>query len=412
MKNLFRAISLFLCLSLFMIPMKANAHTHSGYSHDADVGLNRYDWMGGLSDSLRLSQLSIPGTGNSMAYGGNHTDFTLTQSMDLQTQLRSGIRFLDLGLKVKDGDVRVYNQDIDLGVSLIDVLKTVLEFLSRNNNETVLLKLYSSDGDDGDLSLTVKNLIQKEGLDFLIYDGRKGYNPTLGEVRGQVVLYADYKTANWKEIHYRSVALVQENNYLTTNWDLYSKWESVKSKLNEANRSQNSGKLQVNHLNGNGGALPYFVASGHVSSGTGDPRLATFLTTPMFNNMYPDFPRVDRLGALSTIAFEGTNVLATNYIARNNLNFTGVVVVDFPGAGLINEIIELNYKDKTSNNNGNTNSNNNNNNSGSSSTGNTGGLGFTFKSADNKSQETSNSSNSSNSSSENKTTNNGFSFSN
>src|SRR5438874_2499396 len=70
------------------------AHPSPGYSHDSSIGYNNSDWMGALPDQLRLSELSIPGTHDSMSFHGG--DAVQTQSMPLSTQLESGIRVLDI----------------------------------------------------------------------------------------------------------------------------------------------------------------------------------------------------------------------------------------------------------------------------------------------------------------------------
>lgn len=374
MKKFLKILSLFLCLSLFIIPLKVNAHTHGGYSHDSNIGLIKSDWMAGLSDELTINQLSMPGTGNSMSYGKDFTDFTLTQSMDLETQLNSGIRFLELGLNNSEGTLKVYTGLTDLKVTLVDVIKRVSDFLGKHREEIVLIKLHANSGDSEDIPYLVKQNIESKGLSDYIFDGSKNRNPKLGDARGKIILLADYTGNRWKEISYRDGASIQDNNYLSTNWDLYSKWEKVKEHLERTNRTKNSGIRSVNYLTGSGGAFPYFVASGHVSSGTGDARLSTGLTTPAFSSYYLDFPRVSSLGVFSTIAFEGTNVLALNYINRKDVKFTGIVVADFPGGGLINEIINLNFRQNINNDNNSNNSGNTNNNI------NTDGWGFTYKS--------------------------------
>ncbi len=378
MKRFFKVMSLFLCLTLFMIPIKVSSHTHGGYSHDSSVNLSRPNWMAGLSDDLRINELSIPGTGNSMSYG-KYTDFTLTQSMDLETQLNSGIRFLDLTLShTGDTNLQVYTGLTNLGVTFVDVIKRVVAFLNKNNEEVVLIKVTEKDSESGNFAYAIRRSIEEAGLSDYIFDGSKSKNPTLGEARGKIILLADYDGNKWRAIPYRDNSSIQDSNHLNTNWDLYSKWEKVKQHLTDTNRSKNKNTRYINYLTGSGGAFPYFVASGHSSSGTGADRLLTGLTEPAFKSKYPEFPRVGRLGVLASIAFEGTNVLTLNYILKENLNFVGIVVADFPGEGLIREIIDLNFKEN-SNNGSNSGSNNSGSSNGSTSTPNTDGWGFTFR---------------------------------
>lgn len=387
MKRNFKFLSLFLCLMLtvFVMPIKANAHTHAAYSHDSDgnVKQDRANWMSGLSDNLTINEISIPGTGNSMSYG-NFTDFTLTQSMNLETQLKAGIRFLDVTInQVGDTGLRVVTGLTDLGVDFIDVLETVVDFLKEHQEEIVLIKISEQESESGNFGYSFRRAIENEGLEEYIFDGSRNSNPTLKQARGQVIILSDYTGQKWKSIPYRTGASIQDNNYLNTNWDLYSKWEKVKEHLNKTNKQKNNGTRYINYLTGSGGVFPYFVASGHSSSGTGADRLLTGLTEPGFRGKYPDFPRVGRLGMFASIAFEGTNVLALNYILQEELDFVGIVVADFPGDGLIREIIDLNFKNPSFGNG----SIGDNNNSGSgnvggigSTTSNNGGWGFTFKS--------------------------------
>lgn len=376
MKSFFKIISLFLCLSLFLIPIRAEAHSHTAYSHDSNVNLNMRDWMSKLSDKITINELSIPGTGNSMSYG-NYTDFSLTQSMDLETQLESGIRFLDLSLNYSgDLNFKVVNGIIDLNVTLIDVLKKVAGFLNHNREEVVLIKISKNNSESRDFGYSLRKAIEEARLDNYIFDGSRNYNPTLGEARGKIILLADYSGNMWKAIPYKQNSEIQDHNHLVTNWDLYSKWEHVKEFLNKINKRNNKSTRYINYLTGSGGSFPYFVASGHVSSGTNDARLSTGLTEPGFSNYYPDFPRVNRFGVFATIAFEGINTLTYSYFLENDLKFTGIVVIDFPGAGIIKEIINLNFKNSgSSGSNGNTSLGSGN---GSSST-NKDGWGFTYK---------------------------------
>ncbi len=344
MKNFLKFISIFLCFGLFFTPIKANAHKHTAYSHDSSVNLNKQNWMGRLPDTLTINELSIPGTGNSMSYG-NYSDFSLTQSMNLKTQLKSGIRFLDLSVNhVGDFNFKVVNGIIDLNTSLIDVLEEVKDFLSSNREETVLIKISMKNSGNGNFGHHLKRTIENAGLSKYIYDASKNINPTLGEVRGKIILIADYDGNRWKAIPYTQSSSIQDDNHLNTNWDLYSKWEKVKNHLSKTNNSRNKNLRYVNYLTGGGGSFPYFVASGHVSSGTDAARLSTGLTEPGFSNYYEDFPRVNRFGVFATIAFEGINTLTYNYILDKELNFVGIVVADFPGEGLIEEIIEMNFR--------------------------------------------------------------------
>ncbi|WII35187.1 hypothetical protein [Paenibacillus thiaminolyticus] len=96
-----KKIILYSILAISMLGVHAqpaSAHWHPGYSHDATIGYHNPNWMSLIRDDARLSELSIPGTHYSMAYRTNQpaTDHVYTQSMPLNTQLNSGIRYLDI----------------------------------------------------------------------------------------------------------------------------------------------------------------------------------------------------------------------------------------------------------------------------------------------------------------------------
>ena len=174
-------------------------------------------------------------------------------------------------------------------------------------------------------------------------------NPTLAEVRGKVVILQNFSGAT-EGINYNTLD-IQDNYSMGDNWDLHDKWIDVKNHFIKANNGSRD-TIYMNYLSASGGSFPYFVSSGHSSPGTSAPRLATGLTTSGWGSSYPEFPRVDCFIGICTIAFEGTNILSKDFIANGGTSFTGIVMADFPGEGLINNIIELNYEPATLKSNG------------------------------------------------------------
>jgi 1-phosphatidylinositol phosphodiesterase len=145
--------------------------------------------------------------------------------------------------------------------------------------------------------------------------------------------------------------IVQDEFSLKNNWELYGKWINVKTMIEKIDSDAKAGQLPngiayfMNYLSASGGSFPYFVASGHSSPATGAPRLATGRTTPGWKS-WEDFPRVNCLGPICTIAFEGTNTLAANHISSKlkKGGLVGIVMADFPGQGLIDAVIALNFQ--------------------------------------------------------------------
>ena len=124
------------------------------YYHDSSMNYPRPDWMINLDPQKKFTDLSLPGTHDSVAmYGG---DAVKTQSMNLMNQLWSGIRAFDIRLKcTDDGKFLVgfhgrYYQYINLD----DILETMTQFLNSHDKEALFVRIKNEaneqDNDGGD----------------------------------------------------------------------------------------------------------------------------------------------------------------------------------------------------------------------------------------------------------------------
>lgn len=321
---------------LFTLP--ALAIDNGAYSHDADNGARNPQWMSSLSDSLNLSQLSLPGTHDTMAFYGG--DIAQAQSMPLATQLNSGVRVLDIRCRHYYNGFAIHHGPIYQYANFDDVLYAVSQFLHNNPRETVLMRVkeeWNPEGNTREFWQTFQLYAQKYPGLFWDYSSA---NPKLGDVRGKVVLLQNFSAPQQFGIDYNSLN-AQDDYVLNTNWDLYRKWTEVKNQMATAN-SGNAGTLYINYLSGSTGSFPYFVASGQSSPQTSAPQLATGLTTPGFSSYYPDFPRVSCFIGICTIAFEGTNKLTGERLG--NYHHVGILMADFPGRDLVQGIINMNFR--------------------------------------------------------------------
>ncbi len=328
--------------ALLLVPTSASAHYNRAYLRSADeFRFNNTDWMSQIDEEKRLSDISIPGTHDTMSigYGG---DIAQTQGLTLQSQLAKGIRFIDIRVRAYDNAFSIHHGPIYLHKNFDDVLNTCIQFLREHPGETIYMRLkqeYSS-VDNAELNRILMNYLNKTEFNKYLYKGNSS-NPRLKTTRGKFVLFKDFRQSVAPGLEYPYDFDIQDKYSLSTNWDLYSKWLSVKNQLVKADTSSRN-SIFINYLSGSGGSFPYFVASGHSSPGTGAPRLLTGLTVPGWAGAYPDFPRVNWVGSVASIAFEGTNILTNDFIKKDKLQRTGIVVADFPGESLINTIIGLN----------------------------------------------------------------------
>ncbi len=325
-----------LLILCFTIPVWS--HNDNAYYHGSGAVANNVSWMSGLSDNLRVSELSLPGTHQTLSFYGG--DVVQTQSISLSDQLISGIRVLDIRVRQIADAFAIHHgsvyQEKFFGSG---VMVPVINFLTLHPSETVFMRIKSEHTPKNN-TLTFNEVFQQyKSIYNAILWHPTSDNPELGDIRGKVVILQNFNGLK-AGINYNKLN-IQDNYKLNSNWDLYGKWLDVKNQfINAKNGNRNT--IYMNYLSGSTGSFPYFVASGHSSPGTKAPRLLTGLTIPGWSHTYPDFPNVNCLAGICSIAFEGTNVLSRRFLARGETNFTGMVMADFPGSGLINNIINLN----------------------------------------------------------------------
>jgi 1-phosphatidylinositol phosphodiesterase len=80
--------------------------------------------MRDLDNKQLVSELSIPGTHNTVALYG--TDLARCQSKPLGEQLRMGIRFLDLRVKLKKHRLRMYHGIVYQRIDFAEVVDTMI----------------------------------------------------------------------------------------------------------------------------------------------------------------------------------------------------------------------------------------------------------------------------------------------
>ena len=315
--------------------LKKNYNKGYYYSHGVSSAVsNNKNWMGFISDNKSISELSIPGTHDTMA-NYELTHMVRTQAMSLQAQLESGIRYIDIRCNYTNGKFNINHGIIGLKYDFDYVLNVVTNFLKENPTESIFMRIKQerSNKSGQEFDLKLREYVNKY-YKYFWQNSTHITNPKLGDIRGKIVILNDVAGSNIG-LKYNSIDK-QDNYYLDTNWSLYSKWQSIKSQLYKA-RHGNNYTVYMNYLSGSGGSFPYFVASGQSSPEMSAPRLSTGLVGPLFKNRYPDFPR----GNVNDILFEGTNILTTRDIA-NNSGRVGIIVADFPGKGLIDTVISKN----------------------------------------------------------------------
>ncbi|KAF8334042.1 PLC-like phosphodiesterase [Cantharellus anzutake] len=169
-------------------------------------------FLGDFNDFVPLSSLLLPGTHDSVAYYGYPFSQCQSPTFPLPTQLRSGVRTLDIRLavlpvKAKDPKtgkritkptLAAFHGIISQRVFFSSILHVIKEFLAENKTECVVMSLKQEDGartPEAVFSRLVKEEVYADrSLWFL-----QNRIPRLGEVRGKIILFSRFRDvgADW-----------------------------------------------------------------------------------------------------------------------------------------------------------------------------------------------------------------------
>jgi 1-phosphatidylinositol phosphodiesterase len=289
------------------------------------------DWMRGLPDPTSLAALSIPGTHETMSIRGG----SLAQTQEdfgnsggtLAAQLDAGIRMIDIRARVNGGNTfTIHHGAYYQNANFDDVLNVLSGFLSAHPGETVLMRLKQEC--TGEFGSCTDVSGQKNFPDIFdayaggraglfwqpsVQRGSAGLTPTLGDVRGKVVLAVmngarggrveQYGLAQFADWHDGSSTYVQDEYNVPNVGAIATKRDQVRRFL-DATNAGDPGKIYVNFASGASiFAQPQQVAGGAFGVQGVDPFLLTYMN-------------------------EG-----------HDLRRTGVIMMDFPGGGLISKII-------------------------------------------------------------------------
>ncbi len=186
----------------------------------ADQDARSVKWMSEISDDTRLSDLNIPashdtGTAWTSAYGmdlseSESTSISKCQQLFVEEQLNVGVRAFDLRVYQKDatddpdivhGDQygQCRKQDYSK-LTLKDVLQKTTDFLRVNPSETVIIKVgaQGSGGGPENVAKAIDRCIQDSS--YPIYRPETNTVPTLGEVRGKIVLMRGFSFGSYEPV--------------------------------------------------------------------------------------------------------------------------------------------------------------------------------------------------------------------
>jgi 1-phosphatidylinositol phosphodiesterase len=298
-------------------------------------GATNPDWMRGLADYRSLAGLSIPGTHETMSIHGGAWTQTQEDFGDsggaLAAQLTAGIRMIDIRARVNDGNTfTIHHGSTYQNANFDDVLGRLAGFLAAHPGETVLMRLKQectgevgscadASGQNGFPQIFDSYVAKNRALWWTPSVSGDAAVPTLGDVRGKVVLvvmngahggrFAGYGLGQFADWNDGNSTYVQDNHNVPNVGAIATKRDQVRRFL-DATSAGDPGKLYVNFAGGASVfAQPQSVAGGALGVQGVDPFLLIYLD-------------------------QGVDV-------HTPVTRTGVLMLDFPGGGLINKVISF-----------------------------------------------------------------------
>jgi 1-phosphatidylinositol phosphodiesterase len=157
------------------------------------------DWMAELPDDMSISEIVIPGTHDSATKNSRLPFFTKCQALSVREQLDAGFRYLDIRLAVDGERLKLMHGFVNCQegglpwsetLYLDSVLQDCYDFLREHPNETILFAVKKEYGDEPIKAFQsiLHSYIIENPAAWAITDNI----PTLGQVRGKIVLLRRY----------------------------------------------------------------------------------------------------------------------------------------------------------------------------------------------------------------------------
>jgi len=155
----FQDVGKFMTSCVTSLPSPISDRLYLNSLESQNISFEGSSWMSRIPDFRILSNITIPGTHNSMTYSlgdvpiGGVEGWAQNQYASLEDQLRMGVRFLDIRLRHVGDHFAIHHGEFYTGYNFGEVLDVVTEFLDKNENETILIS-YQEEHKAGDPSGT------------------------------------------------------------------------------------------------------------------------------------------------------------------------------------------------------------------------------------------------------------------
>lgn len=166
--------------------------------------VNVHNWMGSLDGSLKLNQITIPGTHNSATQHCALPRLARCQHTSIAEQLSNGFRFLDIRLLCKGRELFLVHAQANCktadgrsNLPFSDVLEMCYAFLRANPTETILMSIKKDRGYHQDKFAEI--LLEEYFSHMPDRWYLKNQTPELNTARGKIVLLRRYRVKDYEK---------------------------------------------------------------------------------------------------------------------------------------------------------------------------------------------------------------------
>ena len=270
------------------------------YNDSSHPSIYNLTWMQSIPDSTKLSSMTIPGTHNSCALHG--ICCARTQSWSLPEQMKAGLRYFDIRLRLYNNTLRSFHAFVDQVDTFDVILSYALNFLNQYPSESIIMQLVK-EHTDKNCTKKMPELYEEytKNIKDKIIEFKNDI--TMGEIRGKILIIKIYG----RSTRFMPGFVIQNKWSINTRFSLNNKKRKIKENLHRA-LAFNNNKNSLIFLN-------YLSASSDYA-----------MMTPY-------------------TAAKKCNKVAMRYKGR-----LGIILADYPGEDLIKHLIEQNNFDSINNN--------------------------------------------------------------
>ena len=204
--------------------------------------INYASWMADLDDAREIYALSIPGTHDSGALYSIADIYGKCQGLSIKEQLKAGVRFLDIRLRLVNDELYVYHSFVEQKTRFQSVLSDMVSFLKEHPTEFLIVSFKEEMEPIGSTKAFSDAL---EELLFIYPDSvsmDRSFPETIGNARGKIHVLARYKNASlgvkcdrgWQN----DATFVLEKMLIQDNYEVQSTEEKIRDIENALQKAE------------------------------------------------------------------------------------------------------------------------------------------------------------------------------